>query len=174
MYARQVPSDVSDLHAMIDALSNVSTGLDRTWPRTKGASLVGLLEVIANHDGISPSAIAERLAVHGSTVARHVRESEDAGLVSVDPDPADRRSLLVTLESAGREELRRIVDLRRARLAPLLDGWEPDDLRALTRLLEKLRISIGTVAAPEPLSRRRRSARGDSGHPDWLIQWLGG
>jgi len=157
------------VRALVDALSvlNAGTGSIRRHP--KDGSLLDLLQVIADHDGIRLSSIADRLHTHGSVVGRRVRECEDAGYVTVSHDPGDLRSRLVTLEHLGAEELRRLTDLSIQRFSRFVDGWEPEEVRRLTELLEKLRTSMAT--APGRQRRPRGAARG-AGEPDWLIDFL--
>ncbi len=169
-----MPTPEDDLRALVDALLNMNAGLERARRHTKGSSQFGLLQVVADHDGIRPSAIADRLELHPSSVARQVRESEAAGFVRVTHDPADLRSLRICLEPAGSEELRRLLELGRARIVGFVDDWDPEQVRTLTRLLEKLRASIETAAAQERRSRRRPPAGHGGGVPDWFTDWLGG
>jgi DNA-binding MarR family transcriptional regulator len=163
----------AEIRALVGALLSVSTGLERVRRQTKGADVLSLLEVIAPHEhGIRPAAIAERREVHPSHVARQIRECEGAGLVSVSPDPADRRSLLVALEPAGSAELGRLLDSSVERFAPFVDDWEPDEVRRMTELLDKLRASMTAVAARQRSRARRGSARASGGLPDWFVDWL--
>jgi DNA-binding MarR family transcriptional regulator len=134
---------------MVGALFTLNAGLDRARRERRGASILSLLQVVAEHDGIRPSAIAERQQVHPSLVTRQVRECEDAGFVKVTPDPADRRSVLVTLQPAGSAELRRLVEFGLARFALFVEDWESDQVRTLAELLEKLRASMAAVAVRE-------------------------
>jgi len=166
-----VPPSENDVHAMVDALLSIHADLDRTRRQTKGASRRRLLDVIGQHDGIRQSAIADRLQVHTAHVARQIRACIDAGFVALGPDPDDRRSSLVTLEPAGHAELRRLVELSRDPLARLVDDWEPEQVRTLTGLLDKLRASTAAVSARERRAHRRRPAHG-SGLPSWFDDWL--
>src|ERR1700734_490828 len=98
-----------DVQAMVGALFTMTAGLERARRQRKGASTLSLLQVIAQHDGIRPSDIADLQQVHPSLVTRQVRELEDAGYVTVPADPADRRSYRVTLTSTGTAELHRLA-----------------------------------------------------------------
>jgi DNA-binding MarR family transcriptional regulator len=167
-----VPPTDQDVRAMAEALSAVCPGLERTRRQTTGANLLGLLQVIADHDGIRPAAIAQHREMHPSLVVRRLRECEEAGFVTVAPDPADRRSLLVTLDEAGTDELRRLTESSIRRFSRFVDDWEPDEVRRLTELLEKLRASM---AAGSGRGRRQRAPRASrrAAEPDWLIDFLG-
>jgi DNA-binding MarR family transcriptional regulator len=134
---------------MVGALFTMNAGLDRARRQRKGASTLSLLQVIATHDGIRPSDIADLQQVHPSLVTRQVRELEDSGYLTVTADPADRRSYRVTLTSAGQAELHRLVQFGLQRFALFVADWEPDQVRTLTELLHKLQTSMATVSAQE-------------------------
>jgi DNA-binding MarR family transcriptional regulator len=157
-----VPPSEDDVKAMVGALFTMNAGLERARRRRRGASILSLLQVVSDHQGIRPSEIAELQQVHPSLVTRQVRDCEDAGWVRVITDPADRRSLVVTLEPAGSAELRRLVEFGVKRFALFVDDWEPEAVRTLTALLERLRTSMARVSTREQLPARRRSTRVDA------------
>jgi DNA-binding MarR family transcriptional regulator len=141
---------------MVAALLTINSGLERARRLRKGASTLSLLQVIAGRQGIRPSEIAEIQQVHPSLVTRQVRELEDAGYVTVAADPADRRSCLVTLVPSGSEELRRLEDFGMRRFEVFVKDWEPQEVQALTELLEKLRASMATVSFSEQRPKPNR------------------
>ncbi len=146
-----------DVRSMVAALFTINAGLERARRLRKGASTLSLLQVIAGHEGIRPSEIAELQQVHPSLVTRQVRELEDAGYVKVAADPVDRRSCLVTLVPSGSEELGRLEQFGLKRFESFVKDWESEDVRKLTELLEKLRYSMAAVSAREqrPAPARR-------------------
>ncbi len=135
---------------MVAALLTINTGLERARRLRKGASTLSLLQVVVGRKGIRPSEIAEIQQVHPSLITRQIRELEDAGLVDVAADPADRRSCLVTLLPAGSDELRRLEQFGLKRFEAYVKDWEPEQVRVLAELLEKLRASMAAISAPEP------------------------
>jgi DNA-binding MarR family transcriptional regulator len=151
---------------MVAALFTMNAGLERARRERKGASTLSLLQVIADHERIRPSEIADLQQVHPSLVTRQVRELEDLGYVNVSADPADGRSYLVALTSAGSAELSRLVQFGLKRFALFVKDWEPEQVRTLTELLEKLRTSMATVSAREqrPPGARRYARHGGQSH----------
>src|ERR1700722_12417899 len=111
---------------MVAALFTVNTGIDRARRQRKGASTLSLLQVIAGHEPVRPSEIADLQQVHPSLVTRQIRELEDAGYVKVTADPDDRRSCLVALQPAGGAELGRLQEFGLKRFALFVKDWEPD------------------------------------------------
>jgi DNA-binding MarR family transcriptional regulator len=134
---------------MVAALFAINAGLEKARRQRKGAGTLSLLQVIAGRKGIRPSEIADVQQVHPSLVTRQVRDLEDAGYVKVSADPADRRSCLVTLVPAGTEELHRLEQFGLQRFEQFVRDWDAEDVRKLTELLERLQISMSTLADRE-------------------------
>jgi DNA-binding MarR family transcriptional regulator len=97
-----------------------------------------LLTVLADEDGLTQAALAERTASDPNTIAAMLRRLERRGLVRRAIPATDRRTRLVRLTAAGRRIQRRLA----ADLAPLLqslwfaadDASRPHLLAALERL----------------------------------------
>ncbi len=161
-----MPPSRDDVQAMVRALFTMNAGLDRARRRSKGASALSVLRVLGGRDGVRPSEIAELLGVHPSLVTRQVQALEDGGFVDVTVNPADARSLLVALTSAGAAEQERLVRIGLDRFALFVADWDPVEVRTLTTLLEKLERSKTAVAAreeqrvgPPPQRTRARQRR---------------
>jgi DNA-binding MarR family transcriptional regulator len=148
---------------MVAALFVTNAALDRARRQKRGASTLSLLQVLAASPGIRPTEIATAQHVHPSQVTRRVRELESAGLVRVTADPADRRSCRVTLTSAGVEEWERLTEEGLDRFGSFVADWEPEEVRTLTVLLEKLEASKAAVTARQrpPAGRRWAGAAPD-------------
>ena len=136
-----------DVRAMVTALFVTNAALDRARRQKKGASTLSLLQVVAATPGIRPSEIATAQDVHPSQVTRQVRELESLGLVQVTADAADKRSCRVTLTSAGSGELQSLTEEGLDRFALFVADWEPEEVRMLTSLLQKLEESKAAAAA---------------------------
>lgn len=151
------------MQSMVVALFALTAGLERARRQKKAAGALSLLQVIAGHEGIRPSDIADLQLVHPSLITRQVRELEDAGYVQVTGDPADGRSWLVSLSPAGWSEMRRLQQAGLDRFALFVADWEPGEVRALAALLEKLRTSMAAVGEHEqrPAVRRERPGTPD-------------
>lgn len=134
---------------MVLALFTMNAGLDRARRQRKGASALSLLQIIAAHQGIRPSDIAEAQQVHPSLTTRQLKELEEARLVVITTNPADERSWLVDLTPAGAEELDRLTQVGLDRFALFVADWEPADVRSLASLLIKLQRSMAAVGARE-------------------------
>ncbi len=142
-----VKASSEDVRAMVTALFVTNAALDRARRQKKGASTLSLLQVVAASPGIRPSEIASAQGVHPSQVTRQVRELESLGYVQITADAADRRSCRVTLTSAGSDELQSLTEEGLDRFASFVADWEPEEVRMLTSLLQKLEASKAAVAA---------------------------
>ncbi|MFI7418671.1 MarR family winged helix-turn-helix transcriptional regulator [Nonomuraea sp. NPDC049684] len=109
----------------------------RGMARAFDAPRVGVLRAVAS-GRLRPSEIGERLDMAPSSVTRHVQALEDAGQVSVEPDPTDARTCLVEATAAGRKELERLESAGLAAFEQVVSNWDEDDLRTLTRLMHRL------------------------------------
>jgi DNA-binding MarR family transcriptional regulator len=147
---------------MVIALFTLIGGMDRAARQSAGASTLSLLQAVASRDTIRPSEIADLQHVHPSLVTRQVRDLEDKGYARVTADPADGRSCLVTLTPAGADEMARLRQVGVDRFATFLADWEPEEVRTLTALLEKLQSSKTATATQPRRPGRRRWARQDA------------
>ena len=154
--------DRSDVQSMVIALFTLIGSMDRAARQSAGASTLSLLQAVASRDAIRPSEIADLQHVHPSLVTRQVRDLEDKGYAQVTADPADGRSCLVTLTPAGADEMARLRQAGVDRFAMFVADWEPEEVRTLTALLEKLQSSKTATATQRRRPGRRRWARQDA------------
>jgi DNA-binding MarR family transcriptional regulator len=154
-----VTASRDEVRAMVTALFVTNAALDRARRQKKGASTLSLLQVIAAAQGIRPSEIAAAQDVHPSQVTRQVRELERLGLVQVTADAADGRSCRVALTPAGSGELQALTEEGLDRFGLFVAGWEPEEVRMLTALLQKLEASKAAVAARQRPPAGRHWAR---------------
>jgi hypothetical protein len=67
--------------------------------------------------------------------------------VRVTADTADKRSCRVTLTPAGSDELQSLTEEGLDRFASFVADWEPEEVRMLTSLLQKLEVSKAAASA---------------------------
>jgi len=149
-----MPPNKGDVESMVVALFTLIGGIDRATRLSQGASTLNLLQVVAGRDAIRPSEIADIQHVHPSLVTRQIRELERFGYIDVRSDPADKRANLVAVTSAGADKISQLQQIGVERFATFVADWEPDQVRTLTFLLEKLEQSKAAVGEAE-----RRYAR---------------
>lgn len=97
------------------------------------------------------SALARWQEVEPPTMTAQVRRLESRGWVTRQPDPADRRAVVVALEPLGREAVRHTTAVARQAADRLVAGWSEHDRRELARLLVRLASELDRIPAPEAL-----------------------
>jgi DNA-binding MarR family transcriptional regulator len=97
-----------------------------------------LLRHVAQAEGQSQQALAERLALPPSGMVALVDGLEDAGLLERRPAPADRRVRALYMTPKGRRTLERAVEVAIAYEAELCAGLEDAEREQLIDLLQKL------------------------------------
>jgi DNA-binding MarR family transcriptional regulator len=104
-------------------------------------SLISALAAIDRHGPVTPSDLAAHERVQRPTITRVLARLEELGLVERAPDPADRRSALISVSADGRTLLRRQRSRKDQYLARRLAALDPDDLATLERaaaILERM------------------------------------
>lgn len=139
------PTDIADLAARL------RMGIVRTARRLRqeaageGTELTptaaSALATVERHGPLTPSELARIERIKRPTATRILRVLEETGLVDRAPDPADRRSALVSVNAAGRERLRRLRRRKNAFLARRMRDLAAADIATLDRaamLLEQI------------------------------------
>ena len=106
-----------------------------------GPSVISALATIDRHGPLTPSELAAHERVQRPTATRVLARLEEAGLIDRAPDPADRRSALISASTAGRTLLRRQRSRKDQYLARRLAALDGDDVATLERaaaILERM------------------------------------
>ena len=99
------------------------------------------LATIERHGPLTPSELATHERIQRPTVARLLGRLEADGLVDRAPDPADRRSSLVSITAEGRRLLDEVRTRKDAYLARRMRDLDADELATLDRaaaILERM------------------------------------
>lgn len=101
---------------------------------------------------LSPTELYNSLLITSGAMTNRIDRLEEAGLVTRQPSPDDRRGLLVGLTASGK----RLVDAVTSDMAKaeheLLNSLDPDEQRDLAQLLKRLLISLEDVP---PAAKRK-------------------
>ena len=116
---------------------------------------VAALATIERHGPITPSEVAEIERVKRPTITRTLACLEREGLVDRTPDPADGRSALVSINTPGRERLRRVRSRKNAYLARRMRDLTAEEVETLERAAEIL----DRMREGERLKRERERPR---------------
>lgn len=93
------------------------------------------LRVLAAHDGLSQSDLAETLLLSRPTVTAMLQRMERDGFVARRPDPGDQRVTRVYLTPGGRRQERHLRAVLAGYMSRILGEMPEDDRRELDRLL---------------------------------------
>lgn len=125
------------LHAAFRGLRHQWTEQLAPWGITPG-QWRALSTLMRSGGGMRLKDLAERLRIAPRSATEVIDQLQGLGLVGREPDPADRRAVIVTPSDAGRELAESVLAQRRQRsdeyFAPLSD----EERRELGRLLGRL------------------------------------
>lgn len=97
-----------------------------------------VLAALALRDDIKSTELGALTTLDKMQLSRALTRMERDGLLEREPDPADRRNLVVRLLPAGRALYRKIVPMAQAREAYLLDSLDAHERDTLSKALDKL------------------------------------
>lgn len=93
---------------------------------------------IVRYESSTASALADVLQMDKGQLSRTVRELEELGLIQRAPDPADRRSTLLSPTADGLERLALARRPQEGEMLRQLGSWSTEDITGLTALLNRL------------------------------------
>ncbi len=102
-----------------------------------------LLYYLRRHSPVRMSDIAAKLSVHISNASRAVDRLERRKLVSRSKDPADKRSILVSLEPAGRQLMKSSEDHSYERIRNGLQDFSAAELAVIMKAAANLSAILG-------------------------------
>ena len=91
---------------------------------------------------LRPTDFASALMLTSSGTTKRLDRLEQAGLVAREPDPADRRGILIVLTPAGRELIDATTEAHLANERRLLGALSDGEQRRLADLLRKLLVGL--------------------------------
>jgi DNA-binding MarR family transcriptional regulator len=107
-----------------------------------GVDILVHLRQSAPHRGVSPTQLCIALQSKSATMTSRLDKLEQAGLVTRQPDPGDRRALLVELTPDGRALVDRVMTALLQMRADQLHGLLPAERRQLVETLRKLLLTF--------------------------------
>jgi DNA-binding MarR family transcriptional regulator len=108
----------------------------------------GLLVPLERDGDLRCSALAGHAGVDVSVASRQLAVLERLGYVERRPDPLDGRAALLRLTEAGVDALAAARALRSDWALTALTGWDEDDARQLTALLDRLVADLASAGTP--------------------------
>ncbi len=121
-----------------DALTSTIGALKRRIDDPEAHTRAFLLGHVARLEPVRATDLAEHVHLDLSTISRHLRGLEDAGLLARTPDPDDRRASRLTVTDAGRDAVARTTAARTALFDTATAAWTDSEVDELVRLLHRL------------------------------------
>ncbi|MFH9015441.1 MarR family winged helix-turn-helix transcriptional regulator [Streptomyces sp. NPDC017943] len=91
-----------------------------------------LLMQLFDHDGLTQAELLERVGLDHSTVSKSLRRMQEAGLLTREPAPHDRRVMVVRLTDTGRALQKPIADMWRSLEQISVRDLTPDQVEEFT------------------------------------------
>ncbi|GIO54616.1 MarR family winged helix-turn-helix transcriptional regulator [Paenibacillus cineris] len=85
----------------------------------------------------SATSLAESLAMDRSSVSRLVAQLKKAGYVHSEPDPHDRRGVVLSVTDLGRDKAVLAMNEKGAEFYDRISGWDDSSLEAFTQMLKR-------------------------------------
>ena len=104
-----------------------------------------ILKALSASNGLTPTALAEQLGLRLPTLSESLKKLEDRGLVARTPVPENKKSSIITLTDAGREEAQRLAGKAAAFAETFFSPLTPEEKTSLEAILTKLNEGRDTV-----------------------------
>lgn len=101
-----------------------------------------LLKLISLNGQHQVGEVADFLGVSAPAASKNIDKLERLGLVARAQSQGDRRAILLSSSRKGRQLVERYEALKAARLTPVLEAFSTEDLRELSRLLERFSLAL--------------------------------
>lgn len=124
-------------HALLEAI-----GLYRGQPP--------VLKALWEQEGLTHTALAERLHVTPATITKMLQRMEKAGFVVRKPDAEDQRVSRVYLTKAGRAIQRRVQAVWKRMDRETFAGFTQEERALLRRFLQQIRENLRRVTDDKP------------------------
>jgi DNA-binding MarR family transcriptional regulator len=96
------------------------------------------LDYLADVGSATAGQIADRTNLTTGAVTSMLRRLQQAGYVTAERDPADRRRMIVTLRPERADELERPYERFAERTKRLIEGYSVDEVRLLARHFDRM------------------------------------
>ena len=94
---------------------------------------------------LKPTRLAQQIMLSSGGMSNIRQRLTEAGLITVEPDPADRRSVWLQLTAAGVAKVRQLSAATTEAHATLFRDLAPDTSAALIRVLREALLAVGDV-----------------------------
>jgi len=107
-----------------------------------------LLKLIKLNGRRQVGEVAECLGVTSPAATKNIDKLERLGLITRTPSKGDRRATLLSVSTRGRKLVDAYEELKTARMAPVLDRFNPEEIEQFSDLLERFSVSMLDLEQP--------------------------
>ena len=107
-----------------------------------------LLKLIALNGTHQVGEVADFLGVSAPAASKNIDKLERLGMVARRPSPGDRRAILLSSSPKGRRLVDKYEAAKEERLAPVLAGFSSQEVRQLSRLMERFSLRLLRMEVP--------------------------
>jgi DNA-binding MarR family transcriptional regulator len=133
-------------------------------------SQLHLLKLMVRDGPHQVTDVAHFLGVSAPAVTKNVDKLEALGLLLRERSSGDRRATLLSASAKGQRLVEEYEQRKAERIAPVMDRFQPEELRQLTRLMERFAITLLERELPEAGFCARCCGYAELGCPvDWLL-----
>jgi DNA-binding MarR family transcriptional regulator len=129
---------------------DLATALDRQLAPLGVTSQQAALLLHASRQQYSPSQLMILLGTDTAGMTKLADRLEAKHLIKRNPNPQDRRSVLITLTPGGQALVPRLAPVFGRVTRQLFTGFSSSEVSALTTMLERMRGNITTTATMPP------------------------
>ena len=126
-----------------------------------------VLYELAHREDLSAKEIGAELGLDAGYLSRIVQNFDEAGLITREPLPSDRRQYRLGLTAKGRQAFAKLDRSSREDVAAMLDGLPPGGPEQLVAAMAELERLLGGGSAPSRAATLREPRPGDMG---WVVQ----
>jgi DNA-binding MarR family transcriptional regulator len=105
-----------------------------------------IMLALAETDGQTPGALAQRLGVRPPTITKTINRLQTQGFVERRASEADSRQAHIFLSAAGNDAIKAIEKSIRRTEKQALKGLDKKEQKALVRMLARIEANLGDVA----------------------------
>ncbi|GIP57171.1 MarR family transcriptional regulator [Paenibacillus sp. FSL W8-0186] len=135
---------VSDQERVLFLLRELCNQFGPKFERNTNMSLsrYELLHQLFQTDEMTQSTLQKSVNIDNAAITRHLKQLESQGMVARRRNPSDHRETFVSLTSEGREQILGCSAEKRCFVDQMLQGFSPEELRALTGMLTRIQSNI--------------------------------
>lgn len=125
------------IHALISASHALNVRSAERFDATMQPAAFHLVRWLYSYGPTSAAALAEATAMDRSSVSRLIKQLEKAGYVSKEPDPEDRRGVLLSLTELGQQSTVSALKEKESTFYERISRWDEEELERFTTMLRQ-------------------------------------